>query len=41
MAAHSELTPTEIADRLSLRELFDAYTCNALAAIGQQLHDQT
>jgi hypothetical protein len=25
MAAHSELTPTEIADRLSLRELFDAY----------------
>jgi hypothetical protein len=25
MAVHSELSPTEAADRLSLRELFDAY----------------
>jgi hypothetical protein len=25
MAAHSELTPSEAADRLALRELFDAY----------------
>src|SRR6476619_6049995 len=25
MAAHSELTPAEAADRLALRELFDAY----------------
>jgi hypothetical protein len=25
MAAHTELTPTEAADRLALRELFDAY----------------
>jgi len=25
MAVHSELTPTEAADRLALRELFDAY----------------
>jgi ketosteroid isomerase-like protein len=25
MAAHAELTPTEAADRLALRELFDAY----------------
>src|SRR5246127_5193025 len=25
MAIHAELTPTEVADRLALRELFDAY----------------
>jgi hypothetical protein len=25
MAVHAELTPAEVADRLALRELFDAY----------------
>jgi hypothetical protein len=25
MAAHSELTPSEAADRLAIRELFDAF----------------
>jgi hypothetical protein len=25
MAVHSEITPTEVADRLAIRELFDAY----------------
>jgi hypothetical protein len=29
MAVHPELTPSEVADRLAIRELFDAYAHRA------------